>query len=731
MNVWALFKRDFLSFFKTPLGWIVLTLFLVVEGYSFYLFAGIISQSPLSTADSISQLFFGGTLVYWFFIIALISLLTMRSLAAEREHKTLDLLFVAPFSSEKVLIAKFFSIWAFYIFLWLPTFGYFLYVFYLCDGFDFGPLFSGYLGSFLVGGSFIAIGIFASALSAHAFMAALMSFVILAFWLLTGLIPFFTATEYSDLIGFIDVYQQMTVFNTGVIDVRYIIFHLSIIFLLLNLSYLALNFERGFWSLKKKGIMSVLGIVSLALFLFFMNLIAHRHPLRIDMTFRGIHALDPSSKKLLRQIKKDSEIIYIASKSDENVKNRSRIEELLKRIANQNKRIRYRFIDIDQDPAQVKIEQSRFGIEGEQLKEGMVIVFSQGRYRLIASRILFSFNHDKERIFNGEKLILSSIVAISLEEAPKICFMHTHGEIDPFSYEDLGYGQLVDQMRRRGFDIKRIDALELKQMVNCKTLVIAGPTKSYAFDDLRMLETFMQKKGRIFLLLGPTLNRQLSDYRDSGFENLLASRGISLEKNIVIDSQGKLGTQGLFTFKVKGLSKKTPFGKSLSSITTIWPLAREIKFNQRKHRNIRYYSVVESSAQSWVRSDLKRLQETKGLFFDATRDELKRRSVAVAVENCREDRCRPELVIWGSERGVLNRRIGQSINESGELFIASVAWLSEETQLLTSINLKRERGFFLYLSGNDLRLIFLLFVVSVPSIMALLGLVIWRKRRRR
>ena len=110
----------------------VLTLFLLVQGYSFYLCVEL-AGSPQAPHGAVMQYFFGGTFLYWLFVIFVVSAITMRLISAERRSGTIETLMTAPVSEGLVIVAKYLSAVLFYCFLWLPTALYVLLLSWLAD----------------------------------------------------------------------------------------------------------------------------------------------------------------------------------------------------------------------------------------------------------------------------------------------------------------------------------------------------------------------------------------------------------------------------------------------------------------------------------------------------------------------------------------------------------------------------------------------------------------------
>lgn len=223
--------RELLSYFRTPLGWTLLTLFLLGQGYSFYLFVELMAQ-PLAPPGTPLRLFFGGTLLYWLFVILLVALTTMRLLAEERRSGTLEPLLTAPVRPVAIVLGKYLGAMAFYTALWLPTGVYVLLTVWLAEvgTLDWGPVAAAYLGTLAVGAAAIAVGLLCSALTAQPLVAALLCSTVLALWVLLGpLRAFVDAPAWAAWLERADVLAQLDDFARGIVDSRHLLLHGSVI----------------------------------------------------------------------------------------------------------------------------------------------------------------------------------------------------------------------------------------------------------------------------------------------------------------------------------------------------------------------------------------------------------------------------------------------------------------------------------------------------------------------
>jgi len=165
--------REIESYFLQPLMYLVLAVFLALNGLAF-------SYSLVDmqgNVDATVRSFLGGSILFWINILFVPPLLTMRLIAEERRTGTMEGLMTAPVTDLVVVLAKFIGAYSFYLALWAPSVVYLLVMKSYGALPDTGVLASSYLGVLLLGALLIAIGLLASAVSPNQIVAAILGVV--------------------------------------------------------------------------------------------------------------------------------------------------------------------------------------------------------------------------------------------------------------------------------------------------------------------------------------------------------------------------------------------------------------------------------------------------------------------------------------------------------------------------------------------------------------------------
>jgi ABC-2 type transport system permease protein len=240
----ALINRELLAYFSSPLAYVVLTAFLFVNGYVFYLIVAFLND-PRTQAMQPLKLIFGGTIFFWLFLLFVVPVITMRLLAEERRSGTLEVLLTSPVSEGQVVVGKFIAAFVFYVFLWLPTL---VYVVILASHakIDYGPVASGYLGIALLGSMFLSVGLLTSALVKNQIVAAILAFALLVVVFSVGLVEnLVTNAAGKAILGYMNLWDHMDDFGRGIVDTRHLVYGLSLSGLFLFFATKALQASKG------------------------------------------------------------------------------------------------------------------------------------------------------------------------------------------------------------------------------------------------------------------------------------------------------------------------------------------------------------------------------------------------------------------------------------------------------------------------------------------------------
>ena len=227
-NLLALASRELKAFWYSPIAYVVGALFLLMHGWVFWLLLAVLNDPRVDPSWTMAKFFFGGTFFYWFSALITAPVLTMRTFSEEKRTGSIELLLTAPVTDTQVVLAKFLGAWLAYSTLWAFTVVYFLLLRTLTS-FDWGSVLTGYVGTWLLGGVFIAVGVLASSLTRNQVIAAVLSFVAMLCFFSVGILDVFIHDpEASKMIQYLNLMDHMQSFSKGLLDTRPIVLYLSL-----------------------------------------------------------------------------------------------------------------------------------------------------------------------------------------------------------------------------------------------------------------------------------------------------------------------------------------------------------------------------------------------------------------------------------------------------------------------------------------------------------------------
>ncbi|MEZ4298027.1 MAG: ABC transporter permease [Polyangiaceae bacterium] len=241
----AIFKREVLALFVTPLAWIVISSFLFVQGIHFFLLVQHFANQPQGLGDAGPvQAFFGQTIFMYLPLLFVCPLLTMRLFAEERRSGTIEALLTAPVGSAGVVLAKYGAALTAYVAMWAPTALYMVFISQTGEV-DTRVMGTSYLALLLVGAGYLAIGTMTSAFAKSQVVAAVMSAMALIALFLFGIGEFiFLEGPMHDVCSYVSVWTQMADFSQGIIDLRRVVLDLTLIALPLFVTVRAVDAWR-------------------------------------------------------------------------------------------------------------------------------------------------------------------------------------------------------------------------------------------------------------------------------------------------------------------------------------------------------------------------------------------------------------------------------------------------------------------------------------------------------
>ncbi len=239
----SIIVRELKSFFGSPIGYLVIAIFLLLNGLFLWIFNGDYNILNSGFAD-LSPFF---TIAPWI-LIFLIPAVTMRSFSDEKKQGTLELLLTKPLSIWEIVNGKFLGAMLLIVIAIIPTF---IYVYVISSlgmpegNIDMGSTIGSYFGLLFLIAAYCSIGIFTSTLSENQIVAFILSVFLcfVFFFAFEGLATYLpTAENFISSIGMDNHFKSM---SRGVIDTRDVLYFISLTILFLSLTVFKLKSAKA------------------------------------------------------------------------------------------------------------------------------------------------------------------------------------------------------------------------------------------------------------------------------------------------------------------------------------------------------------------------------------------------------------------------------------------------------------------------------------------------------
>ncbi len=522
----AILKKEISTFFASPIGYLVIGLFLVLNGLFLWLFKG--EFNILDNGFSDLSSFF--TLAPWVFIF-LIPAVTMRSISDEKKQGTLELLLTKPISHLQVTLGKYLGALALIVLAVLPTL---LYVYTVSQlgnpigNIDVGSTFGSYLGLLFLAGAYTAIGMYASTFSDNQIVAFIIA-VALCFFFYFGFngIADLVSNDKISAFGMESHYKSM---SRGVIDTRDILYFISIIIFFIFLT------TRSFGNTKIK----LLHFLPLPLGLLVLNIFSGLIHQRFDLTEDKRYTLNDAVINVIDAVETPMIIDVFLDGEDfptEFRKLKAETKQLLEEFSAENNNIKFEFIDPLEDPSTRQQNMQSLTARGLTPMQMSVKESGKTNTKIIFPWALASYNGQTVKIKlvksklqeTQQDLVSNSIQHLEYAFADgfsklvfpkkrKIAFLRGNGQLEDKYVADF-IRTLRDYYYIAPFTLDSVSNDAQKALNDLKTfdlIVSAKPNQPFSEAEKQVLDQYTMSGGKSLWLIDEVAIDKDSLYNDSG-----------------------------------------------------------------------------------------------------------------------------------------------------------------------------------------------------------------------
>ena len=436
-----------------------------------------------------------------------------------------------------------------------------------------------------------------------------------------------------------------------------------------------------------------------------VNFLAAKHHKRIDLTENRDFSLSEQTSKVLDALPRE---VTLTSFSREGDPGRQKLEDLLEEYTYRTRKLTVRYVDPEKNPAEVK----RYNVT-----ELGAIVIESGK--------------QEQRINTGdEESITNALIKVTSDRERIVYVTIGHGEHDLNDTDQGGLSVLKSALEKQNYVVKPL-TLNAGVPADASVVVIDGPQKPLLEAEVKMIADWVNGGGRLLLMQDPGL--------DPGFDALLASFGVAVRKDVVIDKVSQLfgGDARIPMVAPDGYDRSHPITKTFD-YQTMYPLASSLDIKEPAPQDVTAVKLARTSEMSWGEANEEefrsgRIQlddrDTRGPITVAAAFERKTNAPAPAGTDGEPKPSAPgaRLVLFGDGDFVSNNYFNAGGN--GDLALNAIAWLVEQGELM-SIRPKSGTPRIAILSGPQVFYYFWTIVAIAPLCIALVGVGIWWRRKR-
>lgn len=433
------------------------------------------------------------------------------------------------------------------------------------------------------------------------------------------------------------------------------------------------------------------GAALLLVFFVLIYLITGRHNQRLDLTKDKIFTLSQQTVETLRQLDSD-EPVMVKAFFKENQPGKEELEDLLKAYTHVTTHLKYQFFDPDRYPGQSKL----YGIDAY----GTVIVEKKDR---------------RERFDEiSEESLTNTLLRLNQAKRKTVYFIQGHGEKDLDLTAEKGYFHLRTKLQNENYTVNFLNLAREGIPADADAVIIAGPEKDYYEKEITDLKDYLEKGGRLLLLLDPA---------EEPLVNLAAwlkSYGIILGRDVIVDKLSRLfGADALIPVVTTYAQHAITKGFNLACFL---PYASSVTVSDEFPQGYQASELVFTSQGSWAEKNWEQLGKGEVSFDEG--DTQGPISLAAVLEKEASDL---RMVVVGDSDLADNTHFYLSGNKDFTLNL--FAWLVGEEKLL-AIRSKGRDPTPLVLTEAQQRIIFVVPIFIMPAAVFIVGLAVLFYRRK-
>ena len=711
--MFAVFKREFKSYFQCVIGWLFVAALLALYGLYFYVY---------NLMQGYPYIYYTLSAITIIFLIA-VPILTMRSFAEDRKNKTDQLMLTAPVSLGKLVFGKYLAMVAVFtidiaIIAITPL---------ILSIFGTVPMGESYISIFafwLYGCASIAVGMFISALTESQVIAAVLSFVVLfVSYMMKGITGIISSdgNVLTKIMNCFDIYSPFEKFAGGCLDITAVVYYLTVIALLNFLTVQSIQKRR--WSISKKtfstGVFSVSFIAVAMALTVVVNLVVNTIPTdktSIDCSYSKLYSITKATKKAVKKLDADVTIYALVSES----KKDAQIDEVLKRYEDLSNHIKVKYVNPSKKPYFYKdytdtAPNTNSLVVVSDQRSKVIDYYDIYHYETNMDSSTYSYTNDLVG-FDAEGQLTSAIEYVTMD-SDKL----------PIVYQITGHDETTvgsafeDAIKKANMTLSSIELLNEESVPeDASAIIINAPQKDFNEKDAQKVIDYLKDGGKAIIVGSYTENKL------PNFDKILDTYKVSITDGVISENDAQHYYQTGGPLYILPEVNSSSYTSNIGGNYIYLPITCGITYPDSTDTTT-YTSLMNTSDSAVCKNDPNNMKD----YGYEDGDEKGPFSIGLAVEDKVDDDTTTQLLVFGSSYIFSDQATDVTANNV-TLFSDAVKGLVGESDDAGSVIPEKEYTLSnLTVSAMYAILLGLSFTIVVPIILLILGIVIFMVRRKK
>ena len=706
----AIYKREVKAYFQSVIGWLFLAATIFLAGLYFFAINLVYGYADLT--NTIGSILF--------LLIITIPILSMRILSEDKKQKTDQLTLTSPVSIGSIVMGKYLAMATIFTIstLVICTFPLILSAF---GEVPYGESYTAILAYYLFGLTGLAIGLFVSSITESQVIAAVLSFGIFFLgYMMSSITQLISSTGnlLTDILNCFDFYGRMMDMMQGTLELKSVVYFLTIIFVCIFLTIQSIQKRRYQISVKslKMGAYSTSMIAIVLVAAVFLNLAVNQLPgsmTGIDVTSQKLYSLTDTTEEVLANLEEDVTIYVLDSEDGEDVT----LGQTLQRYAGASDHIKIEY----KDPVVYPNFYQEY-TDDTTLRMNSLIVESSKRSTVINYSDIYEYDYSSSYYgqvsgYDAEGLLTSAISYVTGDNMPVVYTLEGQDEETiPASFQD--------GIKKLNIETQSLNLLTEESVPeDAAGVIIFAPQSDISENVADQLIAYLDKGGKIFVT-----TTYIDNFSETmpNLSKVLDYFGLSVADGLVMEGDRNYYTQLPFYLLPNVEYDTITDGLTGSDDVIFMPYAQAI--NKTETEGVTVTDLLTTSSSAYIKTGVNSLQDIRqtdddpaGTFTLAVNAE---KSLGEDTENT------AQLTLYTSSTLFSEEANSQVADRNLKLFTNTVGTMAgEETNV--SIPVKSYSIATVTVDFGNAIMIAAVIMVIIPLTLIIVGIVNWMRRRKR